>query len=76
MSAPDDAAMLAASMLNAGWLLRHYASGRTPHYRAERARAILALGLAVRKAFTRSDDFEPLLIAFADAVRPRDDRPF
>lgn len=66
-----------ASILNAGYLLRYYARGaRTSIQRLHRQQAIQLLGLTIRQAFEQSDDFEPLLIAIADALRPRDDPPF
>jgi len=62
-----------SAILNAAWMVRHYCR---PFQRAQRAQAIRALGLAVRAAFNRSDDFEPLLAAICDGLRPYDDRPF
>jgi hypothetical protein len=38
-----------------------------------RQRAIRDLGLAVRRAFNESDDFEALLIALYDGLSPNDD---
>lgn len=73
--APDPAA-LAASILNAAWWVRHYALQRTPAMRRRRAQAVQRLGLTVRDAFNRSEDFEPLLVAIVDGLRPRDDPPF
>lgn len=70
--APDPAALVAA-ILNAGYMVRYYPR---PGQRAQRAAAIVTLGLAIRAAFNASDNFEPLIAAVADAVRPRDERPF
>ncbi len=68
-----DTAALVAAILNAGYMVRFYAR---PVQREQRREAILALGLAVREAFNASEDFETLLAAVADALRPRDERPF
>lgn len=66
-----------AAILNAGWMVRHYQrGGRLNIQKVERAQAIQLLGLTVREAFASSDDFEPLLVAVVDALRPRDDPPF
>ena len=73
--APDTAALVAA-ILNEAWLVRHYALKRTPSQRLRRAQAVLKLGLVVQDAFSRSDDFEPLLGAVVDGLRPRDNQPF
>lgn len=70
---------LVASILNAAWMVRHYArGGRLTIQREERAEAIRDLGLIVRKAFiaANSSDFEPLLAAVVDGLRPKDDPPF
>jgi hypothetical protein len=42
----------------------------------KRDEAIRQMGLVVRDAFNRSEDFEALLAAVADGVRPRNDPPF
>ena len=66
-----------AAILNAAWMVRHYArGGRSAIQRAERQYAIKHLGLVVRDAFSFSDDFEPLLAAVADGLRPKDEQPF
>lgn len=68
---------LVASILNAGWMVRHYARGaRSGLQRAQRNQAIRSLGETVRHAFSVSSDYEALLAAVADALRPRDDPPF
>jgi hypothetical protein len=60
-----------AAILNAAWMVRHYArGGRSSFQRPERAQAIQRLGLTVREAFNRSEDFEPLLVAIVDGLRP------
>lgn len=62
---------LAAGIRNAAWMVRHYRRGaRSSIGRAQRAQAVHLLGLAVREAFARSDDFEPLLVAIVDGLRP------
>lgn len=74
---PTDTAALVAAILNAGFMVRHYARGaRGRLQRAERTQAIQHMGLAVREAFNRSEDFEPLLAAVVDGLRPRDEPPF
>lgn len=58
-------------------MVRHYARGaRTGIQREHRAAAIAKLGETVRHAFNTSDDFEPLLAAICDGLRPRDEQPF
>lgn len=65
-----------AGILNAAWLVRHYArGGRSRIHAAERARAIHALGIACREAFNATEDFYPLLAAIVDGLRPRDELP-
>jgi len=58
-----------AAILNASWPVRQYVR---PSQRLQRQQAILKLGLTVREAFNNSEDFEPLLAAVADGLRPRD----
>ena len=72
-----DSAGLAASILNAAWMVRHYArGGRSSIQREQRDLAIQQLGIAVRDAFAKSDDFETLLAAVCDGLRPKDEQPF
>lgn len=59
------AKMLAAEIRNEAWLVRHYCRNRL-----RREQAVLKLGLAVRNAFAASDEFEPLLAAILDGLRP------
>lgn len=69
-----------AAILNAAWMVRHHARGgrvsRESPMAANRQKAIRAMGLIVRQAFQSSDDFEPLLAAVVDGLRPRDEPPF
>lgn len=67
-----------ALILNHAWMVRHYFLQRTPVMRAQRAAAIIALGHAVRVAFNecREENFESLLAAVCDGLRPRDEQPF
>jgi hypothetical protein len=67
---------LEAAILNAAWMVRHYADRRNESRRLHRSQALLQLGLTVRHAFTVSDDFEPLLVALVDGLRPKDDPTF
>jgi hypothetical protein len=72
-----DTAQLVAGILNSAWMVRHYArGGRSSILRTQRQQAILHLGLTVRNAFTTSEDFEALLGAVVDGLRPRDTTPF
>lgn len=74
--APDTGALV-AQILNAAWLVRHYVrGGRSTIQRKQRTQAIHELGLAVRHAFAESEDFEPLLAAVADGLKPRDEQSF
>lgn len=70
MAAPDTTA-LAAAILNAAWLVRYFSRSKT-----RRNQAILKLGVTVRDAFNKSDDYEKLLEAVVDGLRPKDNRPF
>lgn len=66
-----------SAILNAAWLVRHYArGGRTTIQRNERAQAIRKLGVTVREAFNGSEDFEPMLAAVVEGLRPKGDPPF
>jgi hypothetical protein len=66
-----------AAIRNDGWMVRYYVrGGRTSIGRMQREQAIQKLGLTVRAAFASSDDFEALLAAIVDGLRPRDDQPF
>lgn len=65
---PDTGAQVAA-ILNAAWMVRHYARGG-------RVSKASQLGLIVRNAFSSSDDFEPLLAAVVDGLRPHENPPF
>jgi len=76
--APDAAAHIAA-ILNAAYLVRHYARGarRSSGWLVEqRADALLQLGLACRQAFNSTDDFEPLLQAIVDGLVPHEQPRF
>lgn len=72
-----DTAQLVSRILNAAWMVRHYSRGaRLSIQRTERQQAIVVLGLTVRDAFNNSSDYEALLAAVADGLRPRDEQPF
>lgn len=66
------------AILNACWLVRHYRRGGrlTGMQRELRAKAIVALGAVVRDAFNKSQDYESLLEAVVDGLRPNDTPPF
>jgi hypothetical protein len=66
-----------AAILNAGWMVRHYVrGGRSQIQKLRRKQAIQFLGATVREAFNASDDYEALLVAVVDGLRPKDDPPF
>lgn len=71
-----DSARLVADILNQAWMVRHYRLQRSAFQRLERAQAIQLLGLTVRNAFNSSDDFETLLGAIVDGLRPHEGTPF
>lgn len=72
-----DTGQLVARILNDAWMVRHYArGGRTGIEQARREQAIQKLGLTVRDAFNVSEDYQSLLAAVVDGLRPRDDQPF
>ena len=56
---------------HAAWMVRNYSRNKM-----RRAQAIAKLGHTVRHAFTNSDDYETLLAALLDGLRPLDTRPF
>lgn len=68
---------LVALILNDAWFVRHYALQRTPTQKIRRDQAVHKLGQTIRDAFTSSDDFEPLLEAILEGLRPTHiQRPF
>lgn len=72
-----DTGRLVADILNAAWMVRHYQrGGRTGIARSQRRQAILKLGLTVREAFNTSEDYETLLAAVVDGLRPVERPPF
>jgi len=74
---PAHAETRVAQILNAAWLVRHYArGGRSQIQKAPRDKAIKQLGLVVREAFSATEDFEPLLAAIVDGLRPQDQQRF
>ena len=64
----DADAQLAAGIRNAAWMVRNYPRRIQ---RGQRERAIHELGLVVREAFNSTENFEPLLAAVVDGLRPR-----
>lgn len=74
--APDTTRHVAA-ILNAAWMVRHYArGGRSTIQKPERTHAIEHLAITLRDALNSSSDFEPLLAAVVDGLRPQNDPPF
>ena len=77
MDAQPQTARLVASILNAAWMVRHYQrGGRLTIQREQRDLAIRHLGQIVRDAFTESEEYEPLLAAVLDGLRPNNAPPF
>ena len=77
--APDPGELIAA-IYNAAWEVRRRSRGsrfsaHSPLY-AARLEAIRNLGLAVREAFSKLDDFEAPLIALYDGLSPKEPPPF
>lgn len=70
MQAPDPA-LLVSEILNACWMVRHYArGGQSSIQRDKRQQAVEQLGLVCRKAFAVTNDFEPILTAIVDGLTP------
>jgi hypothetical protein len=67
----EDDDPLVVAIRNDAWMVRYYARNRM-----RRAQAIAKLGATLRHAFTESDDFETLLAAVLDGLRPQDTHPF
>lgn len=65
MASKVDTASAVAAIRDAAKLVRLYR--RQP---AKRAAALALLGRTVRNAFNATEDFEPLLIAICDGLRP------
>jgi hypothetical protein len=66
-----DPSVVVAAILNDAWMVRHYWRDKL-----RRRQAILKLGLTVREAFNTCDDYEVLLTAVVDGLRPHDRPPF
>jgi len=72
-SMPEIRKQLVSEILNAAWMVRHYSrGGRTGVGATQREQAILYLGAAVRRAFATSDQYEALLEAIVEGLRPKD----
>lgn len=74
--APDTGELVTTIRNDARMVREYVRGGRTSIGRARRTQAIQKLGLSVREAFNQSDDFEALLAAIVDGLRPRDEQPF
>lgn len=62
-----------SAIYNACWWVRNYERGaRVTALSLYRKQAILKLGLTCREIFNHTDDFEPVLAALVDGLRPRD----
>lgn len=74
---PKDTGQLVALIYNDSRMVREYErGGRTSIGRLKRQQAILKLGLTVQHAFSVSKDYETLLSALVDGLRPRNEQPF
>lgn len=74
-----DSAKLVAAILNAAWMVRHHRRGwRSGNDRLRQLRdeSIRTLGITVRDAFNSSTDYEALLAAVCDGLKPHDEQPF
>lgn len=77
MDRQRDTEDLVALILNDAWMVRHYSRQIGPTQRLRRAQAVQKLGATVRHAFTSSDDYEPLIAAILDGLRPDQvEKPF
>ena len=77
MSPDNDVVNLVAELLNLAYLVRMYRRGaRTSIGRLERQQAIQMLGLTLRRALDVSTDFEPILKAVVDGLKPHDEQTF
>lgn len=67
-----------SALYNCCWWVRHFERGnRLESVAIRRKQAIQKLGLTCREIFKHTDDhdFEPVLTALVDGLRPRDDNP-
>ena len=72
-----DTGLLVAEILNAAYMVRHHRRGSRLFVEAEHRReAIAQLGLILKKALNQSDDYEPILAAVVDGLRPNDTPSF
>ena len=73
-----DTGELVAQILNDWYIVRHYKRGGRAGGvgRERRQQAVQKLGLTIREAFNRSNDFEALIAAVLDGGRPQDHQPF
>ena len=62
----DQTAQHVAAIYNAAWPVRQLCR---PHQLEQRSRAWRHMGLAARAAFNASDQFAPLLLAIANALK-------
>lgn len=69
----NDTSRHVAAILNAAWMVRHYQRGsRSGIGRLRRQQAVLKLGLTVREALNSSEDYEALLAAIVEGLRPKE----
>lgn len=77
MEARADTNARVAAILNAWWMVRHYErGGRSSIQNPQWEQAIQKLGLTVREAFNKSNDFKPLLAAVVDGASRHSEPPF
>lgn len=71
-----DAAEDVSAIYNACWWVRRYQRGtRIESTSVYRRQAIQKLGLTCHEIFSRTHDFEPILAALVDGLRPQDPPP-
>jgi len=69
-----DPANLISEILNTAYMVRYYKRGsRTTIGRLQRDQAVLKLALIAREALNTSDQFEPILEAIVEGLRPSPD---
>lgn len=71
-----DVGELLAAINNDCYLVRHYHSQRTSIERLRRHQAIQKLGETLKFAFSQTDQYEALIAALLDGLRPEDRPPF
>jgi hypothetical protein len=72
-----DTGMWVAQILNDAYMVRHYVrGGRNGIGKLHREQAVQKLGLTIREAFVSTNDYDSLLAAILDGLRPVERMPF